>query len=179
MDRIINLDIPEISEQIFANFGDKELIRFLSVSKTWKVLASKVLLRRWTYPSGAFAFRVACYGEHSSASVDVVKFLLENMNETNEEMWKNKDINYQPFYWACCGGNIEIVKLLLDHPNSRGINLNVVDDSGCTPFQMACIFGKADVVQLLLESNKPIDFTIPQELMPRIIEDILKKFGKM
>ena len=33
----------------------------------------------------ALAFRVACYGEHSSASVDVVKFLLENMNEANEE----------------------------------------------------------------------------------------------
>ena len=43
MDTIINVGIPHIGEQIFQGFGIVELMRYKTVSKTWKVLIENVL----------------------------------------------------------------------------------------------------------------------------------------
>ena len=42
MDKIINLGIPHIGEQVFASLEASDLIRCLEVSQTWRVLAEKV-----------------------------------------------------------------------------------------------------------------------------------------
>ena len=47
MDKIINLGIPHVGEQIFENLDTDNLVQFLKVSRTWKVLAQNVLLKRW------------------------------------------------------------------------------------------------------------------------------------
>ena len=149
MDRIINLNIPHIGEQIFENFEDEELIRLLSVSETWRVLASNVLLQRWR---GRFAD--ACY----LASPELVKFLLANLK--TEEIWNVHENGCTPFQSACLGGNKEIVELILDHPDIKSMDLNAVDENGRTAFQWACCLGHQKVVQLLLDhpNSKNIDF---------------------
>ena len=47
LDQIINVGIPHVGEQIFKSLGDYDLIRGLSVSRTWKDLAENVLTKRW------------------------------------------------------------------------------------------------------------------------------------
>ena len=47
MDKIINLGIPHVAEQIFESIETQELIECLKVSETWKVLAENVLIKRW------------------------------------------------------------------------------------------------------------------------------------
>ena len=47
MDKIINLGIPHIAEQIFESIDTQGLIECLKVSETWKVLAENVLIKRW------------------------------------------------------------------------------------------------------------------------------------
>ena len=143
MDRIINLNIPHIGEQIFENFEYEELIRLLSVSETWRVLASNVLLQRWR---GNFAD--AC----CDASPELLKFLLANLK--TEEIWNFDECGRTPFQSACLGGNKEIVKLILDHPDIKSMDLNAVDETGRTAFQWACGLEKNEVVQLLLDHPK-------------------------
>ena len=46
MDKVINLGIPHIREQIFENIDTDELLQYLKVSHTWKILAERVLLKR-------------------------------------------------------------------------------------------------------------------------------------
>ena len=149
MNRIINLNIPHIGEQIFENFEDEELIRLLSVSETWRVLASNVLLQRWR---GNFAD--AC----CDASPELLKFLLANLK--TEEILNLNEHGYTPFQIACASGNEEIVKIILDHPDIKSMDLNAVDENGCTAFQLACELENNEVVQLLLDhtKSKNIDF---------------------
>ena len=47
MEKVINLGIPHVSEQIFESLETQELIKCLKVSETWKILAGNVLLKRW------------------------------------------------------------------------------------------------------------------------------------
>ena len=47
MDKIINLGIPHVAEQIFESIETQELIECLKVSETWKVLAENVFINRW------------------------------------------------------------------------------------------------------------------------------------
>ena len=47
MEKIINLGIPHVGENIFENIGTDELCQYFLVSQTWKVLAENVLLKRW------------------------------------------------------------------------------------------------------------------------------------
>ena len=47
MDKIINLGIPHVGEQIFENIETHKLIKYLKVSETWKILAENVLIKRW------------------------------------------------------------------------------------------------------------------------------------
>ena len=47
MEKVINLGIPHIGEQIFESIETEGLIECLKVSQTWKVLAENVLAKRW------------------------------------------------------------------------------------------------------------------------------------
>ena len=85
MDKIINLGIPHVGEQIFETFDTQELIKFLEVSETWKVLAENVLIKRWK----GKMFEACKNGE-----TKVVQLLLERCS--SEEIGLNiKDINEQ------------------------------------------------------------------------------------
>ena len=47
MEKVINLGIPHIGEQMLENIDTDELIKCLKVSETWKILAENVLFKRW------------------------------------------------------------------------------------------------------------------------------------
>ena len=47
MDKIINLGIPHVAENIFESIDTPELVQCALVSETWKVLAENVLIKRW------------------------------------------------------------------------------------------------------------------------------------
>ena len=48
MEKVINLRMPHIGEQVFENFETQKLIECALVSDAWKVLAERILLKRWT-----------------------------------------------------------------------------------------------------------------------------------
>ena len=47
MEKVINLGIQHIGEQMLENIDTDELITCLKVSETWKILAENVLFKRW------------------------------------------------------------------------------------------------------------------------------------
>ena len=47
MEKVINLNMPHIGEKILENIDTDDLIKWLKVSKTWKILAENVLVKRW------------------------------------------------------------------------------------------------------------------------------------
>ena len=71
MDKIINLGIPHVAENIFESIDTPELVQCALVSETWKVLAENVLLKRW---NGKIVEASKC-GE-----TKVVQLLLERAN---------------------------------------------------------------------------------------------------
>ena len=46
MEKVINLGMPHVGENIFQSIDTPELINCLEVSQTWNELAGKVLIRR-------------------------------------------------------------------------------------------------------------------------------------
>ena len=47
VDKVINLGIPHVGELIFESIDTSVLIQYLLATKTGKVLAENVLLKRW------------------------------------------------------------------------------------------------------------------------------------
>ena len=47
MEKVINIGIPHVAEQIFESIDTPGLIKCLEVSQTWKFLAENVLIKRW------------------------------------------------------------------------------------------------------------------------------------
>ena len=47
MEKVINLQIPHVGEKIFEIIDTYDLIKWLKVSNTWRILAENVLLKRW------------------------------------------------------------------------------------------------------------------------------------
>ena len=73
MDKVINLGIPHVGEQILENIETEVLIQLCLVSKTWKVLAENVLFKRWRK-----RFFEAC----ESGKTKIVQLLLELLNDS-------------------------------------------------------------------------------------------------
>ena len=71
MEKVINLGIPHVGEKIFRSMDTPGLIKCLEVSKTWKVLAENVLIKRWK----GKMFEACQNGE-----TKVVQLLLERCN---------------------------------------------------------------------------------------------------
>ena len=173
MDKIINLGIPHVAENIFERIDTPELVQCALVSETWKVLAENVLLKRW---NGKIVEASKC-GE-----TKVVQLLLEHSNQTDEEHYQfsvalmtatrhgHKDVvgllldrsntnginiclsaRYPPFMIACINGCKEVVQMFLNFGSNHDIDVNARDKSGDTAFIHACRNGHKDVVQLLLD----------------------------
>ena len=117
MEKIFNIGIPHLSEQIFKSIDNPGLVQCALVSKTWRELAQNVLKKRWKSK-----MLEACI----NGETNVVQQLLES--PTSEEVGLNiKDhLGFTPLIWACYNGYKDIVKLLLDH--SERIELNKRND---------------------------------------------------
>ena len=64
MDKVVNLGIPHVGEQIFATLQTDDLLQCLKVSQTWKALVGPIL---------------ACKHGHK----DVVKLILRHSSHKN------------------------------------------------------------------------------------------------
>ena len=148
MEKIINLGIPHVAEQIFESIDTPGLIKCLEVSETWKVLAENVLIKRWK----GKMFEACQNGE-----TKVVQLLLECCNSEESGLNTRDELGRTPFIWACENGHKEVVQLLLD-TSEMNIDLNARNRYGETAFMLACMTGHKDVVQLLLgNSERNID----------------------
>ena len=149
MDNVINLGIPHVGELIFEGINTAELLKFVLVSETWKVLAENVLIKRW---KGKML--KAC----KSGETKVVQLLLDRCN--SEESGLNaKDKNgCTAFMWACKNGHKDVVKLLFN--NSDRIELNARTKMGYTAFIVACHYGQKDVVKFLLNNSERIELNV-------------------
>ena len=147
MEKVINLGIPHVGEHIFENIDTDELLQYLSVSQTWKILAKRVLLKRWknrmfeACKSGK-AKIVQLLLEHSATTELNTRDLLIELNATDQ-------YGGTAFMWACYNGHKDVVQLLLNHAD-KTIELNATNNIGITSFMYACANGHKDVVKLLL-----------------------------
>ena len=169
MEEVVNLGIPHVGEKIFESLETSELIKCLDVSRSWKVLAENVLIKRWKGERKKSKMLEACrsgetkvvqhlleccnpeeIGLNNEGYKDVVQFLLNH----SERIVLNARDNHgrTAFILACSKGRKDVVKLLLDH--SERIELNARDDFGRTAYMMACSKGHKDVVKLLLNHSE-------------------------
>ena len=76
MDKVINLGIPHVAEQIFESFDTPGLIKCMEVSETWRELAGNVLIKR---PKGKIYMKIfeAC----ESRKTKVAQLLLEDLDD--------------------------------------------------------------------------------------------------
>ena len=79
MEKVINLRLPHIGEQIFENIDTDGLIQLLEVSTTWKILAENVLLKRWKGK-----IMEACTNQRT----EIVKLLLDRC----QSIWRSGNI---------------------------------------------------------------------------------------
>ena len=133
MDKVINLALPYVGEQVFESLETDTLVQYLDVSEAWKILAENVLLKRWKY---------RLYEACKTGKSRIVELLLEHYNF--EEIGLNvmvKD-NYgpdprnqnvlnctkyrTPLMAACAYGHIDVVQMLLDH-SADSIDLNAME----------------------------------------------------
>ena len=145
LNEVINLGIPHVGELIFESFDISGLIQCLEVSKTWKVLAENVLMKR----KGVML--EACeYGE-----TKVVELLLERCNSEENGLNTKNEFGRTALMMACSNGHKDVVKLLLNH--FERIEPNARSSHGWTAFMIACYKGHKDVVKLLLDHSDRIE----------------------
>ena len=116
MEKIINLGIPHVGENIFENIGTDELCQYFLVSQTWKVLAENVLLKRWK-----IKFFEACW----TGKTKVVELLLKHYESEDIDLNARNEYGQTAFISACLNGHKDVVKLLLDNSD---IDLNARAD---------------------------------------------------
>ena len=149
MDKIINLGIPHVGEQILESLNYETLTQCLKVSKTWKIMAKKILLLRLKgkMPHAWYA-----------RETEIVKLLLENFSSEESGMNVKNKYGYTPFMVACDNGRKDVVKLFLKYSE---IDFNVRDNDGNTAFVQACQRGRKDVVKLILKHARAKGIEIP------------------
>ena len=125
MEKVINLGIPHVGENIFDNIDTEELIQCLFVSQNWRVLVANVLLQR-------YSLLEAC---RDGKTIIVQLYLERQKLEDFGRIFLHKCIRgWTIFMIACFNGHKDIVKLLLDMLN---IELNARNDFGDTAFILA------------------------------------------
>ena len=149
---VIHLGIPHVGEQIFESIETDDLIQFLSISKSWKVIAENVLFKKWK--SELFK---ACHEGKS----DIVRILLERLESEEivtslNKFFKGRGRNRKKktaFISACENGHQEGVKLLLAHEGIEKVDLNATLNRGSNAFMLASENGHKGVVQILLDHS--------------------------
>ena len=187
MDRIINLRIPHVGEQIFEAFDTETLVQFLSVSTAWKYLAEMVLLRKW---KGKIL--EACV----KGRTEIVKILLQYSEiDRNDLSIIHEEFEPPPY----CSGETENEDLNhgndgnldenhenedLDHEELDEIEGDAFEDSDeeeedseegflegddeemeWTIFQQTCYHGHKDVVKLLLEISETVNVNFGKQAL--------------
>ena len=171
MDKIINLGIPHVGEQIFEGLDADNLMQCLEVSQIWKSLGENVLLKKWE----GKMFE-AC----ETGKTKIVKLLLENYN-CEENGLNATDVfgTTTPFIEACLHGHTDVVKLILDHAQGD-IDFNTTDDDfGMTALMWACRIGHKDVVKLLLHHSEEVREKRGQGVIDLDAEDNNQRTAKM
>ena len=110
MDKIINLGIPHIGEQIFKGLDSEDLVQCLEVSQTWRALAETTLLSKW---KGKIL--EAC----RTGKTKIVKLLLENYNSEENGVNATDGFGSTALMEACLNGHTDVVKLLLDNAKAQ------------------------------------------------------------
>ena len=151
MNKVINLNIPDIGEKIFSSLGTDDLVKLLPVSKTWKELIENVLIKRIK------RWRGKLYEACKAGQMEVVKLLLLYSDDEGEDLkWV--------FRFACENGHKDIVKLMLGLPGSKDIGLNFSLHKNLmaakTPLMMACENGHKDIVKILLNHPRSQDIDL-------------------
>ena len=132
MDKVINLGIPHVAENVFESIDTSGLIKCLEVSKTWFEQAGNVLIKR-----GKGKIRSKMFEACKTGETRVVNLILERYN--NESGLNIKDEEEMTvFLWACQNGHKDVVKLLLDHAEEQTIDLNVRVNEEMTALMLAC-----------------------------------------
>ena len=142
MEKVINLGIPHVSEQIFDSIETEELIEYLKISQTWKILAENVLIKKWK----GKMFEACENGE-----TKVVQFLLEHCDAEESGLNIKYSEGFNALMIACYNGHKDVVQLLLDS-SEMNINSNLRCEVGWTVMMFACTNGHKYVVKLLLDS---------------------------
>ena len=114
MDKIINLGIPHVAEQIFINCGLDDMLEFQKVSKTWQVLTEEIILfHSW---KGKMHWACKC------GMAQVVKVLLKCSDLGHVDFNAIDDHGKTPLILACQHGHTDVVQLLLDYSNHKQID---------------------------------------------------------
>ena len=117
MEKVINLGIPHVAEQIFESINTEGLFNFMEVSETWKVLAENVLLKRW---------KGKMFEACENGKTKVVRLLLECCNSEESGFNIKDEYGLTALQLACKYGHKDIVKLLLDHSERIVLNAREV-----------------------------------------------------
>ena len=171
MDKIINVGIPHIGEQIFSKLKISTLLELRFVSQTWKEHAENVLLDKLREPGMPInpvnLVAAKCYNCLRITEKDRIE-LFRLLLELDHPKTKNIDWNARcendrcertSLIKACDFDKPRIVQLLLEFSDIKSIDLNAQDDDGATAFFAACAGGKANIVNkfLALPKAKNID----------------------
>ena len=99
MDKIINLGIPHVGEEIFERLDTPGLFQCALVSETWKVLAENVLIKRW---------KGRMFQACNRGYIKVVRLLLDNSNQIDLNARNSR--GQTAFIGACAyGQSIDLV----------------------------------------------------------------------
>ena len=181
MDRVINIGIPHIGEQIFKSINTSELIQFHTVSQTWKDLVENVLYQRFKNNACDVFFET----NHAGVT-KVFEILLKRSSGGDDVDFIKRDdssrtylTGWTAFILACFEDHRDVVKLILDYSSKVSIDLNATTIHGRTAFMVACMWGKIDVVRLVLEHPGPIDIDLNAKNVKGLTAyDLALKYGK-
>ena len=149
MEKVINLAIPHVGEQIFESIETDDLTQLLEVSHAWKVLALNILLKRWSMLE-------AC----KTGKTKDVELLLKHFNCEENGLNIKDEYGWTPFMWACLRGHKDVVKLLLDFAGEN-IDLNASSRFGYNALLFACDKGHKEIVQMILDyPGQDIDLNV-------------------
>ena len=114
MEKVTNLGIPHVSEQIFDGIDTPGLVKCQDVSKPWKVLTENILAKRW---------RGKIFEACQSGKTKIVQLLLEHCSPEESGLNTRDKRGRTPFMVACWNGHTDVVQLLPD-TSERSMDLN-------------------------------------------------------
>ena len=126
MDKIINLGIPHVAEQIFYNSTTNDLLQFKEVSKAWKVLAENILDPRLKAEKELFeAWKDKVLVAYRTGQTKIVEVLLRRSDLGHIDFNVRDKQGKIGIGWACANGHKEVVQLFLEYSASKQIDVNL------------------------------------------------------